>query len=650
MRDTLAKWVGDADNLHHVYRFGVQQLPLELSYMRSRGRDYYLSLVGELFHRMREPYGDKVDWSRLGNALTLVGVGEFSGDLGVAPGILSSETALFAASAFYFGGYSASAYLTLKAANPDDLTESYLACYELLVRPATIRSEEVRTLVSAVRRGDLQSIRNHVIRATEEERQSLHLGPDEWVGSRLYRLMVEQFERTNIRAVLPNGEHVFWNPLVQSLLNRVPPVWDFFPSQIAALESGLLDHSASFSLQMPTGSGKTAICETLLFHHIKLNPDVVAILLVPFRSLAAELRGSLVKRLNWMGISARCAYGGTVPTGDEVRELDVTRVLVATPESLSGLLSANPDFFERVSLVVCDEGHLLDGGGRGVGLELLLSRLRARESGAPRFVFVSAIVPNIEEINAWLGGTDETVVRSDYRPALAEFSVLKSSGTGASANIVLQLHPQETEAVSFSVEGFLVREDFHHTNPITGRTITYNFNSVKTRAIAAARKTMSMGAVAVFAANKRGRQGAVGLAEELLAQLKCDLRLPEPIQYVRDIVRLEAVTEYFGMEYGPDWVGTQALAAGAVLHHGDIPQESREIVEELLRQENVRLVICTSTLAEGVNLPIRTMVLYSVRRQTAAGGGSRSTCSRHQKPGWPCGSRRFRDQGACCLR
>lgn len=55
------------------------------------------------------------------------------------------------------------------------------------------------------------------------------------------------------------------------------------------------------------------------------------------------------------------------------------------------------------------------------------------------------------------------------------------------------------------------------------------------------------------------------------------------------------------------------------MHHGDIPQESREVVEALVREEVVRLAICTSTLAEGVNLPIRTLILYSVQRRRPKG-------------------------------
>ena len=127
-----------------------------------------------------------------------------------------------------------------------------------------------------------------------------------------------------------------------------------------------------------------------------------------------------------------------------------------------------------------------------------------------------------------------------------------------------------------------------------------------------------MGAVAVFAANKRGNQGAIGLTEELIAQLKCHLPIPEPAAFAHG-PNPDRAMQYLELEYGVDWIGTRALHAGAVLHHGDIPQETREVLEALLRRGDVRFAICTSTLAEGVNLPIRTLVLYSVQRRRRRG-------------------------------
>ena len=319
-----------------------------------------------------------------------------------------------------------------------------------------------------------------------------------------------------------------------------------------------------------------------------------------------------------MGLPARCAYGGTVPSGDEVHGLDQIRAMVATPESLSGILSAEPTFAQRISLVICDEGHLLDGGARGIGLELLLARMKSREKAAPRFVFVSAIVPNIEEINAWLGGTDQTVIRSTYRPATAEFAVLRPLGDGPAAPIRLDMHPYQAPERRFTLDNFLDRNSFTFTNPVTRRQNTYPFTSVKTQAVAAARKVLPMGTTAIFAANKRGDQGAEGLARELVKQLAQPLPLPAPLGYAQPGA-LPPYLAYLETEYGATWIGTQAIRHGAVLHHGDIPQETREVLEALIRDNAVRLVICTSTLAEGVNLPIRSLVLYSVQRRRPGG-------------------------------
>lgn len=618
MRESLARWIAQADALHYLERLGTPQAQTEFAHVRTRADDHYISLVGELFERMREGYVDPTQWARLGNALALFA--EDSDDHLEAVGVSASEAALLAAAAFYIGGYPASAYLTVKEQPPEPacMDEIQLACFDLLARPEDIRSQLVRDVLGALRRGQMDSVEQTAERAAEAADSALLEGPHTWIPSRVLQQLLLRFKDRNIRAVLPEGKSESWNPLVSSLLDRKPSTWEFFPSQIEAIRGGLLERREGFTLQMPTGAGKTALCEILLYWHLRHHPRGAAVLIVPYRSLASELRRTLVRRLNEMGISAGCAYGGTVPTGDEVHELDDTRMLVATPEALSGLMTANSNFFQRLTLVVCDEGHLLDGEDRGVSLELLLARMKSRGGGPPRFVFVSAIVPNIEEINVWLGGTAGSLVRSDYRPTLAEFAVLSACGSGASREIALTLHPHENETTRFEIDGFLRREDFCWTNPTTGRSNTYRFGSMKVWAIAAARKVLPTGAVAIFAANKRGDQGAVGLAEELVVQLARPLSLPEPIEFAH-AEKLAEVAKHLENEYGADWVGTRALRRGVVLHHGDIPQETREVVEELLRCEAARLAICTNTLAEGVNLPIRTLVLYSVRRRRIAG-------------------------------
>ncbi|MDW5266093.1 MULTISPECIES: DEAD/DEAH box helicase [Acidobacteriaceae] len=616
MTASLSRWISAADAVRHLEYFRAAEIPLELSYIRARADDYYISLVGDLFERMQENAPESFEWARLGNAFT-----QFVEDdtrVLVRSFINRNEAALYAAAAFYCGGFPASAYLSIRRMQqlPDDGTTR--ACYDLLARTAAPVSGLIAGLLAALDRGDAAFITAAVTQAALVASSARLIGPEEWVPARLYQQLLARFAAANLRAVLPLRPPGFWDALVNSFLARTPNTWEFFPSQIQAVRAGLLDRDISFTLQMPTGSGKTTLCETLLYDHLRRHPLDAAILLVPYRSLAAELRGSLVHHLNNMGISSRPAYGGTVPSGNEVRALQETQLLVATPEALSGLLSADQQFLQRISLVICDEGHLLDEPSRGIGLELLLARLRTRETGSPRFVFVSAIVPNVQEINAWLGGSQDSIVVSDYRPAVAEFAVLQPREATNEAVVDMVVHPHLPEDVQFTVNAFLSASDFRYLNEVTKRLNTYPYKSYKARAIAAARKALPMGSAVVFSANKRGNAGAVGLAEELIAQVAHPLTLPMPNSYAAQ-VQVNRAVDYLQREYGTEWIGTRSLGAGVVLHHGDIPQETREVLEEMLRNKQIGLAICTSTLAEGVNLPIRTLVLYSVERRGSAG-------------------------------
>lgn len=618
MRASLQRWINNADTARHLRHFQYAQLPIELGAVDHRLDDYYISLVGELFANLHQPQVVPADWAQLGNAFLQFSV-EMTEDQLDDRGISREDATLFAAAAFYFGDFPASACLAMRrSARPADEASLRAACYDFMARPEMLQSKFARGVQEELKAGDLGSIAFRDKRLREKEAQALEEGPEVWIVARLLRGLLERFQQTNLRAILPQGTQPFWTPLVRSLVDRQPSSWEFFPSQIQAIRGGLLSNANSYAMQMPTGAGKTTLCETLLYWHLSAHPNDVAVLLVPFRSLASELKGTLVARLNAMGLPARCAYGGSVPSGDEVHGLDRIRAMVATPESLSGILSAEPTFAQRISLVICDEGHLLDSDARGIGLELLLARMKSRAGAAPRFVFVSAIVPNIEEINAWLGGTDQTVIRSNYRPATAEFAVLQPLGTGVAATIRLAMHPHEAPERRFTLDRFLDRNSFTFANPATGRQNTHGFASVKAQAVAAARKLLPMGTTAIFAANKRGKQGAEGLARELISQLTRPLQLPAPMDYAQ-LEDLPPCIAYLEAEYGTAWIGTQAVHHGVVLHHGDIPQETREVLEALIRDNAVRLVICTSTLAEGVNLPIRSLVLYSVQRRRPGG-------------------------------
>jgi helicase len=201
MTESLSQWIAAADAIRHLEHFRMPQIPLGITYIRERADDYYTSLVGDLFDRMRENSAESAEWARLGNAFAQFVEDEARLMTGTA--IDRSEAALYAATAFYCGGFPASAYLSMirMRSVPDDGTVR--ACYDLLARPAAPVSQAVSNLLAALREGNAGFVEEMSLQAREQAVAALASGPDEWVPARLYEQLLRRFAFVNLRAVLP---------------------------------------------------------------------------------------------------------------------------------------------------------------------------------------------------------------------------------------------------------------------------------------------------------------------------------------------------------------------------------------------------------------------------------------------------------------
>lgn len=168
MNQSLLRWINYADAAMHIERFKVPQITIEHAEMRNRADDYYIALVGELFTRMRTGSVDSEGWSKLGNALAQIAAPGQEKEM-KRVGISQSEATLFAAAAFYCGGFPASAYITIRSRRPDPQgPASYMACTDLLGRPNSVRSELGGYLIDALASGEMWKI-EEVRLATEAD-------------------------------------------------------------------------------------------------------------------------------------------------------------------------------------------------------------------------------------------------------------------------------------------------------------------------------------------------------------------------------------------------------------------------------------------------------------------------------------------------
>lgn len=608
----LDNWIAGGQSYRAYVEYGVGDRTPNFPAV-GRSNEFYISLMGELFEALDSVDTDATTLVTLARGLELYShhstKARFSG---VEP----SRNLLYAAALYYWAGYTASAYILSATTHIDSPSNPEQILHAVLSRsikgmrvanPNLARYLEHGAPENAI--AVVQTVcTQHDLWANQEPTDALAIG--------LLRRVLGVFAERVIWSALPDRPDGFWRPLVDRWLER--PIWEFFPGQRLAIQAGVLGAAQTVSLQLPTSGGKTSLSEIIAYDVLRSNPAAKILLLAPFRALAVELRDGLCVRLEGHGIATRCLYGGN-SIAAEMEELHDARFVVSTPEKLLALENSHPEIYDDYGVVICDEGHLLDDSERGLSYELLLTILKRprRDSTIRRFVFLSAIIPNIKDINTWLGGSDQTVVQTRDRPTEIEYCVLereRKNREGKQTSYDLVVNPFHAQPRSYRVFGILKKEDFTFKNTKTRRSNTHAYiESYKPLAIALARRALTEGSVAVFSANKHGDQGISALGQELLTQLEQNLPLPLPSQHA-NTERCAALAEYFGAVFGATSTIARTAANAALIHHGDLPQFTRELIERAFRQKWAPVVFCTSTLAEGVNLPVKTLILYKITR------------------------------------
>jgi superfamily II DNA/RNA helicase len=109
-----------------------------------------------------------------------------------------------------------------------------------------------------------------------------------------------------------------------------------------------------------------------------------------------------------------------------------------------------------------------------------------------------------------------------------------------------------------------------------------------------------------------GSIGVETLVREAIKQISYKNNVLLVADYNKTIIA--DLIDYFSIIFGNDYPLCRAIKNGIIYHHGDFPQFVREIIEDVINQGSVKLIICTTTLTEGINLPIKTIVIHSTKR------------------------------------
>ncbi|UTZ35366.1 DEAD/DEAH box helicase [Vibrio campbellii] len=391
---------------------------------------------------------------------------------------------------------------------------------------------------------------------------------------------------------------------------------EFWPAQ-RLLGGAEVFSGRSAVVQLPTSAGKTKSAELIIRSSFLSGRASVAVIIAPFRSLCREISSSL--SVAFANEDVLVNQLNDVPQIDDFdvelfsqlfeQEEDSCRtptIIVATPEKLVYLLRHKPELSETISLVIYDEGHQFDTGSRGVTYELLLTSLKRELGGNTQHVLISAVLSNAESIGDWLYAGDGNVVNGaeclSTERSIAFTSWIRGRG---------QFH--YVDPFNINAEEFFVPRVMESLEiPRKGNeTLQRLFPPRDDKSLIAAYlglKLSESGPVAIFCGQK---SSVLKICREIVKPLDRITQLEAPIVYSNqdEIKKIGWLSE---LHLGRNSVVTKAIKRGVLPHSASIPNGLRISVEHAMENGLGRCVVCTSTLAQGVNLPIKYLVVSGV--------------------------------------
>lgn len=389
-----------------------------------------------------------------------------------------------------------------------------------------------------------------------------------------------------------------WMPYLQSK-KSIKMLW---PAQRLIAEKGILIGKSSI-VQLPTGVGKTRSIELIIRAAFLSERANTVIIVAPLRALCNEITMDMFKAF---GNDVTINQFSDVLQNDFVNLFsgDIKRqILICTPEKMNYILHHDPLFINAIDLFVLDEGHMFDNGGRGAVYELLVTHLRQNITSNQQLVLLSAVLPNSVDIAQWLFKDSSCLATDD-----SIVSTPKSIGF-SSAQRDIHFFSDDKSNEDYFIPRILRIEKL--TKLPRERKDKYfpELSKSKDVAIYNAIKLCHNGGVAIYLGQQRQMKT---LFERIIDLNKRNYDL-KPLKDNTNQEELFKIKRFIESYYGADHYYTKAAELGVLPHSSNLQNGVKLVVEHALKNKYVSCVVCTSTLAQGVNIPIKYLLVTDVR-------------------------------------
>ena len=362
------------------------------------------------------------------------------------------------------------------------------------------------------------------------------------------------------------------NPLLEEIYAKR---FQFFNPMQTQIFHTLYHTSENVLLGSPTGSGKTVAAELAMWWAFREKPGSKVVYIAPMKALVRERVQDWRKRLTQqMGLKLVELTGDNTPDTRTIRDADI---IITTPEKWDGISRSwqTRGYVRQVSLVIIDEIHLL-GGDRGPILEIIVSRMNyiaTQSKGSVRLVGMSTACANAMDLANWLGVKQGLYnFRHSVRP------------------VPLQIY----------IDGFPEQRGFC---PLMQSMNRPTFLAIKTHS--------PEKPVIVFVASRRQTRLT---AKDLINF--CGME-----DNPRRFVKMNEDDLQLNLSRVKDNALRQALSFGIGLHHAGLVESDRQLAEELFANNKIQILVATSTLAWGVNLPAHLVIVKGTQYYDAKSEG-----------------------------
>ncbi len=412
--------------------------------------------------------------------------------------------------------------------------------------------------------------------------------------------------RNSTRTLLPQYTDLdisTWN----TILSQSSFIKELWPSQRLLGKKNVFK-GASAVIQMPTSAGKSKSIELIIRSAFLSGRTKTCVVVAPFRALCREITENLANAFNGESININelsDVFQKDFDAENLVNESSF-QILSVTPEKLVYVLRQTPDLAEKIGLLIFDEGHQFDNGTRGVTYELLITSLKSLLPHDVQMILISAVISNAEAIASWLLGERSQVIKDSS--LVTTFRTIGFSTWTTSQGQIQYVKPNDIDQNEFFVPRVIERQNLAKRGRESKIRQFPRLNDGKTVAAHLGIKLVKNGGVAIFCGVK---STATNLANDIIKAFDRSYSMEPPLNF-SDQLELTKISFLFEEHFGASSVECKAAKYGVLTHHAGIPHGLRLATENALREGHAKFIICTSTLAQGVNLPIKYLLFTNI--------------------------------------